>query len=445
METVTDKSIDLKIWKPSHYNHFYDIGDGFIGGINLLSNATLRLDKLQWAEVSEILLDSKLRDCELFELLVSAKFLVPHDFNEIDYLAKIFGRSKGSTIGFSLGIVTSLQCNFRCPYCYQDHSNTQMSQEVQNSILAYVDRAIVGRSRLHIAWWGGEPLLQADMIDQLGQNLMRITERHGGIYSSSIISNCHLLTPKNIDILRRAKLNHLQVTIDGPKYIHDKQRYLINGRGTYDQIIHGLKNLIEDLPYLGITLRVNVSADVINANDVSNLLDDIEVIKENIAIHFTPIAPSINFDGLCSSKNRSNETVSQFIDLAQARNFSITMGRKSPGTVFCGAIPVDNWLIHPKGFISKCTARMDSEEGSLGVINSDGSIELNDEAPLWLGFSPFDISECRNCNVLPTCMGGCLKIPMHSDPVLDRCAIKGGIKGFLKDRIIRAVRSNNNT
>src|SRR5208283_1780185 len=51
-------------------------------------------------------------------------------------------------------------------------------------------------------------------------------------YTSSIISNCYLLTSDNIRVLAEARLNHLQVTLDGPKQFHNKRRFLICGHSS---------------------------------------------------------------------------------------------------------------------------------------------------------------------------------------------------------------------
>ena len=425
--------------KISRYNHFHSLEDGSVGAINLFTNATLALPPDAWRRAQLLLKNPDIADLDpdLHALFRSTGFIVDEDFDELSALEEIFKISKGGARQFSLGIITSLQCNFRCPYCYQDHQDSRMSSAVQDSIVKYLERTLPGKSAFHIAWWGGEPLLEAKLIDSFGHRIMTLCESLGVRYSSSIISNCYLLTPANISVLNRANLNHLQVTLDGPETFHNQRRYLINGKGTYRKIMNGLRNLTQALPTLGITVRVNVSRGITDIEPWHQLFDDLEPLKKHVALHFTPVAPAGNFVQLCMPKHRFDDFYRKITELAQAREFAITSGRKQPGTVYCGAIPVSNWLIHPRGYITKCTARMDSPEGSLGKLLPDGTVELNDEAPLWLGFTPFEIEECRNCEVLPTCMGGCLKIPMHKDPFLDRCGLKSGISQYLKDRIIR--------
>jgi len=432
-------------YKASRYNHFAPVNDQQTGAINLLTNATLLLNNEDsWPLVQRLLSDRQPgpdeAEQELFTILVESKFLVPASFDELAYLKEVFECSKGSAVGFSLGIITSLQCNFRCPYCYQEHKDSRMSREVQLAVLSYLRRQLPGKMAFHVAWWGGEPLLEAQMIGAFGQEMMQLCDALGTRYTSSIISNCYLLTSDNIRVLAEARLNHLQVTLDGPKQFHNKRRFLIGGKGTYDVIIQGLTELLKELPELGITVRVNVSKGLTAIEPWGELLTDLRPFKRNIAIHYTPVAPAAIYDKLCMPKEVFDDFFQKIVRITQAQGFAITSGRKTPGSVFCGAIPTGNWLIHPRGYITKCTARMDSEEGSLGRLLPDGQVELNSEAPLWLGFTPFEVEECTKCDVLPTCMGGCLKIPMKGDAVLDRCALKSGIRYFLKDRIIRQQR-----
>jgi radical SAM protein with 4Fe4S-binding SPASM domain len=107
-------------------------------------------------------------------------------------------------------------------------------------------------------------------------------------------------------------------------------------------------------------------------------------------------------------------------------------GRKIPGSVFCGAIPLDNWMISPNGYVAKCTVAVDDKDRSLGKLFPDGRMELNSDAQKWLDFSPFNVDKCVRCNVLPLCMGGCLMTQFDA-PFVSRCYLKDKVLDFVKD------------
>ena len=101
-------------------------------------------------------------------------------------------------------IIPIRRCNLACTYCneYDDFSPPIPTDELIRRIdrLAYLKTAIVTIS-------GGEPLLHPE-IDAV---IKRI-RYHGMI--AGIITNGYLLTPKKIDALNEAGLDHLQISID---------------------------------------------------------------------------------------------------------------------------------------------------------------------------------------------------------------------------------------
>jgi uncharacterized protein len=426
-------------YAPSRYNHFFRVDDKYLA-INLLTNAVLSLDDNEYKLVRNLLERAEMpRDPDeraLYELLAESKFIIPREFNEMAYLERLFKISKGCKKGFSLGPVITLRCNFRCPYCYQDHVDVRMGREVQLAILAFLEKNLPSKEAFHVDWWGGEPLLEPQIIDKFGNEMIQLCNSLHVKYTSSVTTNGYLLNEDNIRILADGYLSHVQVTLDGPKEFHDRRRFLANGKGTYDVILENLYELASTLPDVEITIRANISRGITKVESWEQLLTDLAPIKRSIAIFLAPVAPARNFNKLCISNQEFYAFYDRVIKMIQRRGFRITLGRATPGTVYCGAIPVDNWFVHPRGYISKCTAQVDRAGGNLGKLLPDGSIKLNSDAAMWLSFSPFNLEKCRECNVLPLCMGGCLKEPFD-DPFLDRCHFKKVLLSFIKDGIIK--------
>ena len=421
----------------SRYNHFFKDGDKYLA-VNLLTNAVLSLDEEQYKLVRRLIRVPKMphspSERALYKILVDSKFLIPREFNEIAYLKKLFTKSKECKKGFSLGLTITMACNFRCPYCYQDHVNIRMEHEVQRAVLAFLEKKLPGKKMFNVAWWGGEPLLEPEIIDRFGSEIIRLCDTLHIQYNASITTNGYLLNKDNIRILAKGRVSHVQVTLDGPREFHNKRRFLANGKGTYDTILENLYELVRTLPDVKITIRSNISRGITKVEQWQQLLTDLAPIKNSIAIVLVPVSPAKSFDRLCISRQDFYTFYDNFMKIIQGQGFQVTFGRKTPGTVFCGAIPIDNWLVNPRGLVSKCTAATGSAEGSLGKLNPDGSIDLNSDATKWINFSPFNLKKCRECDVLPLCMGGCLKIPFD-DPFVDRCYLKKGLLAFIKNII----------
>jgi uncharacterized protein len=430
----------IQMYAPSRYNHFFRVNDKYLA-INLLTNAVLSLDADEYRLIRNLLergeTPSDPYKKALYELLVESKFLIPREFNELAYLERLFKISKECKKGFSLSPVITMQCNFRCPYCYQDRVNVRMEREVQLAILSFLEKKIPGKEAFHVAWWGGEPLLEPRIIDKFGNEMIQLCNSLHVQYSSSICTNGYLLTGDNIRMLADGYLSHVQVTLDGPQEFHDRRRFLENGEGTYEVILENLYELVGTLPDIKITIRANISRGITKIRPWEQLLKDLTPIKRSIAIFLAPIASIKSANEFCISNQDFQTFYDRFIKIIQRRGFRITLGQATPGTVHCSAIPVDNWFVHPQGYISKCAAYVCSEEKSIGKLLPNGSIELNSDAAMWLTFSPFHLKLCRECNVLPLCMGGCLNLPFGRNPFLDRCSIKKNILTFIKDCVIK--------
>jgi MoaA/NifB/PqqE/SkfB family radical SAM enzyme len=119
--------------------------------------------------------------------------------------AKMIARGLASTKHVLLAhIIPIRRCNLACGYCneYDDFSPPVPTDEMIRRIdrLAYLKTAIVTLS-------GGEPLLHPEV-----EILIRRIRQHGMI--AGIITNGYLLTPKKIQALNAAGLDHLQISID---------------------------------------------------------------------------------------------------------------------------------------------------------------------------------------------------------------------------------------
>ena len=101
-------------------------------------------------------------------------------------------------------IIPTRRCNLACTYCneFDDFSPPVPTDEMIRRIdrLAYLKTAIVTIS-------GGEPLVHPEI-----ETLITRVRHHGMI--AGMITNGYLLTPKKIEALNEAGLEHLQISID---------------------------------------------------------------------------------------------------------------------------------------------------------------------------------------------------------------------------------------
>lgn len=146
-------------------------------------------------------------DCEdnleLAKKLLELGILVDADFDEgVAYDANTFEEIYENKL--NLTILPTGKCNFNCSYCLeaeQDFSRNRMTQQSQDAILKFVQKNISKYRELHVAWFGGEPLLEVSIIEDLSKKLIRICDSRHITYSASTTTNGYFLAPENFEIL----------------------------------------------------------------------------------------------------------------------------------------------------------------------------------------------------------------------------------------------------
>lgn len=327
-------------------------------------------------------------------------------------------------------LVPTVNCNFACDYCYENsdiHSlsrkqGSTMSDEVCKSIIKVCEQRVTAESGLSIIWYGGEPLMARSVIKKLSAAFMELCAARGAKYNAGIITNGYLLTAKTLAFLVDVKVGFIQVTIDGPKDIHDSRRCLKSGGGTYDRILSNLECLEENTP-LHVSLRVNV--DRRNSPHVPRLLDDLKIrdlhCRKNVSIHF---GQTVRYGNSCpdiASHCMGSDEFGGF--MVEGFNRAVDLGFKVSSfpmrqTGSCAAVGTHSFLVDPSGDLQACWATVGNPKTAIGKLTSDG-VQYYPNAAKWLGWTPFR-TECEDCRVLPICMGGCPYKHLYKEEVPDR-------------------------
>lgn len=125
------------------------------------------------------------------------------DFDEREALRDMGRAYRDRQDTVTLTICTTMRCNFNCPYCFELHSGVDMSEAVQDDVVALAERMLrtFAAKKLHVIWFGGEPLLAPETIWALTERLRALTDRLGAAYSAGIVTNGYLLTQELVDRL----------------------------------------------------------------------------------------------------------------------------------------------------------------------------------------------------------------------------------------------------
>lgn len=176
---------------------------------------------------------------------------------------------------YALTVLTSTRCNLGCPYCFQNTGTAApgrfdppriaaatLRPRTVRSIATFTrDRmAAAGLSKLHVLLFGGEPLANPRGCTELLARLGEIAELSA--FSAAMVSNGTLLDAPLAAQLEVLGLRSVQITLDGPQWIHDTLRVTRSGRGTFDRILDNVA-VAQQATDLRVDLRINLTPAVL--------------------------------------------------------------------------------------------------------------------------------------------------------------------------------------
>lgn len=426
------------VFRPSRYAFVYDLNDGD-GSILLYNSLTQALFRFPGHPLKQVVravlagreLPSRLPE-NLRETLTQEGFLVPREIDELrDFREKIKSYRR-STATFSLAIAPTLNCIFRCPYCYVRRRPVRMDRRLVESLKVFVAGEIIPKiSSLTIFWYGGEPLLAKDLVLELQAFFQERCRERGVAFRSGLLTNGYLLTPELAAQMVENGTELVSITLDGPPEIHDLRRVLAGGRPTFAHIYENLKSVIDIFPV--IDLRVNLDQD--NWQDFPALLDLLECDGLLSRVFVSP--------GSVRTHHEHNRDYAQrCFKRWEALRITIEAGealvaRMAPyhstferrGLARCGALR-QAWLgVDPEGLVYKCYEDLGEAQRAVGRLE-EGKLYYYDRYLRWQNFDPTAPAECQECRYLPVCVAKrCFNADINQENQAWECS---GIKDYLE-------------
>lgn len=307
-----------------------------------------------------------------------------------------------------LTICPTLQCNFRCPYCFENSQKDSTAMSPEN--VAQLINFITSYKEIHhlsLAWYGGEPLLAFAIIKDITERIQALPINFEG---AGLVTNGYLLDEHIIAQLNNLNINSIQITLDGPEEVHDSRRIHKGGGPTYQRILTNVDNLMNST-YKG-TCAIRVNIDKYNQDRFFTLRDTLqERFKgKKLTVYAGHVNTGIDhpYGHNCS------------LDLQEWTNFTFAMHRKSgkdpKGGFFpsgnlhsiCVATTHNGFVVGPEGELYKCWEDVGKPDMVIGTINNDDPITNPAlRAAYSIGTDAYNDPDCSLCNVLPICGGGC--------------------------------------
>lgn len=190
---------------------------------------------------------------------------------------------KSEILNTNFTFVVTYNCNFRCPYCFERRESKdgahqivftqEMVDKVYNAMDIIQPRKLLRKNVITL--YGGEPLLAENK--EIVTYIIAEGQKRG--YKFSIITNGYDLD-SFLDVLSSDNIEEMQITIDGPKEIHNQRRIHYKDIETFNKIIENVRLILPK----GITIRVRMNTDNLNVGKFA----DLKIYFEQIGFYKYP-------------------------------------------------------------------------------------------------------------------------------------------------------------
>lgn len=298
------------------------------------------------------------------------------------------------------------ECNFRCIYCYEKFRKIYIYPYVIEGILNFIKSE--KPESLYVSFFGGEPLLGFRYIQKIIEKIKSINIDFNG----AITTNGFLLSKNYFSYLIENNISSFQITIDGGKEYHNKQRNLATTKiDTFSIIYNNIKNTKYFDKDFKITIRVNVTKE--NYHSVYDLIDYLSLDFSNDERYSILLYPVKDWGGYGSEniKNKKIELITtkdlfEIYKYCKTKGLAIYDGLSKKYGSICYAGKPYSFVIRSDGRIQKCTIALEDDVNTIGFIKPDGSIYIDQEKhSRWYSINALNTDKCKKCSFIDNCFG----------------------------------------
>lgn len=344
---------------------------------------------------------------KLYIQLQACKAIVPKGKNESQDLANNLRNIIEDKTRYELQVNPTVDCNFRCWYCYENHvRGSRMNEDMVERLKHHINSVIssqIGLKHFHLSFFGGEPLLYFSHVASPLIGYAKQACEHNGIHLSlHFTSNGYLIHEQMLPVFKGIQTS-FQITLDGAKEHHDHTRFMQNGKGSYDRIISNIKLLTSNS--IEVLLRINYTAA--NMQDISSICPSLANLpnEQKFLLH-------VNFqrvwqDSDCKfHDDEVRNCIEKQMQAFEESGFKVSYHKVMTGTPCYGDLR-NYALVNYNGDVFCCTARDFTHEHRAGYLNENGQIVWeNDEKNRRISLK-FSREVCHKCRIAPICCGGC--------------------------------------
>jgi uncharacterized protein len=361
--------------------------------------------------------DSPLRQRYAGELeqLHGMGVLVENKWEDVKRLVYFIGNLKHGKLNSSLSvtILTTMACNFRCTYCFEEPSrqNVAMDPNTCEAVLRWLKETMTREDyrSLYLTFYGGEPLMNEPAIEHIALDMAGWCAAHGMTFKFMLQTNGYLLTSGLVKKYLACGLADVRISLDGVGEDHDRKRPLRDGRGTFDRIMENISDNVDS-----VKIGLSVSYDRAGVDHIARLLDyldDRKILKKLARIVCSPVHAALGAPGEVESTRNAgclmncsdSEMATSVLEVNRLMEKKGLPVQKGMPVTVCplgrvhGGVTIDS-----AGQLYACNSMLGHPELSVGNVRDGFNDKRREFIDLDVGLKcPFE------CRYLPVCNGGC--------------------------------------
>lgn len=310
-------------------------------------------------------------------------------------------------------------CNLACQYCFAEEGEYHgrralMSFEVGKKALDFLVANSGSRKNLEVDFFGGEPLMNWEVVKQLVEYGRSIEEANNKKFRFTLTTNGVLLNDEILEFVNK-EMGNIVLSTDGRKEVHDRMRPFRNGKGSYDLVMPKFVKVAESRNQTNYYVRgtftrnnLDFSKDVLSLADMGFKQISVEPVvaspEDSYALREEDL-PQIfeEYDKLAvemikrEKEGRGFNFFHFMIDLTGGPCVYKRLSGCGSGTEYLAVTP---W-----GDFYPCHQFVGNEDFLLG--NVDEGITRTDICDEFKKCNVYSKPKCKDCFAKLYCSGGC--------------------------------------
>jgi len=317
-------------------------------------------------------------------------------------------------------------CNLNCSYCFASQGKYQgdralMSFETGKAALDFLVKNSGNRKNLEVDFFGGEPLMNWEVVKQLVEYARSIEKDAGKNFRFTLTTNGVLIDDDVIDFCNR-EMSNVVLSLDGRKEVHDRFRVNYDGKGSYDTIIPKFQKFVEKRGNKDYYIRGTFTHNNTDfTNDIFHMADlgFTELSMEPVVC--PPGDPfALTAEDLPVLFNEYEKLAKEMIKRKKAGNgftfYHYMIDLKEGPCIYkrisgCGS-GTEYMAVTPWGDLYPCHQFVGDEKYKLGDIFS--GITNHSLQSEFAACSVYSRPECKDCWAKLYCSGGCAANSYHA-------------------------------